>query len=73
MITPTQQVKTPEQVKAKWRAHGQTMAGWAREHGFKPRDVELVINGFSKAKYGKGHTIAVALGIKAAPDDQQAA
>lgn len=73
MITPERNVKTPEQVKAQFAAQGKTMSSWAREHGYKPRDVQLVINGFSKARHGKGHEIAVALGIKASPDQQAAA
>ena len=66
-------MKTPEQVKADFLAHGITISQWARDHNFKPREVSLVLNGQIKARYGKGHTIAVALGIKAAPQQQAAA
>lgn len=72
MITPQQTAKTPEQVKAELLAKGQTISGWAREHNFTPREVTLVINGFTKGRYGKGHEIAVALGIKASQDQQTA-
>lgn len=57
-------VKTPDQIKAEFRAKGMTTSQWARDHGYSPRDVILVINGISKARYGKGHEIAVQLGLK---------
>lgn len=64
-------MKTPEQVKADFLASGITISQWARSKGYKPREVSLVLNGQVKGRYGKGHEIAVALGIKR--DIQQAA
>lgn len=64
-------VKTPEQVKADFEANGITIAGWARKKGYKPREVSNVLNGQIKGRYGKGHDIAVALGLK--PNPEQAA
>lgn len=55
---------TPDQVKARFRAKGQTFSAWAKEHGYSRRDVYLVLNGQSKARWGKGHEIAVKLGLK---------
>ncbi|MGZ8221762.1 MAG: DNA-binding protein [Methylobacter sp.] len=64
----TEQVKTPDQVKAEFTAKGITISQWAREHNWKPREVSLVLNGQVKGNYGKGHDIAVALGLKPAPE-----
>ncbi len=55
---------SPEQVKKKFKAQGITFAHWARENGYRPQEVIRVLNGFSKATYGKGHEIAVKLGMK---------
>ena len=55
---------TPEQVKAKFLREGITFTDWAKENGFSRHAVYLVLNGQNKAKYGKGHAIAVKLGIK---------
>jgi gp16 family phage-associated protein len=56
--------KTPEQVKADFLAAGITISQWARDHGYKPRDVSLVLNGQIKGRFGKGHEIAKKLGLK---------
>ena len=64
-------MKTPEQVKADFLANGVTISQWARDHKFTPRDVSLVLNGQIKGRYGKGHEIAVQLGLKA-PHQQDA-
>lgn len=71
----TTAVKTPDQVKAEFHAAGETITGWARQHGFPPREVILVLNGYYECRRGRAHAIAVALGIKAAPAgaNQQAA
>lgn len=66
-----QNIKTPDQVKADFLAKGITISKWARERNYTPREVSLVLNGQVKGRYGKGHDIAIALGIKAT--DQQAA
>lgn len=57
-------VLTPEEVKARFRERGITFTDWANEHGFPRRAVYLVLNGRSAARYGQGHAIAVALGLK---------
>lgn len=56
---------TPDQLKAKFELEGKTFADWAREHGYTVNEVYRVTNGFAKAKRGKAHEIAVALGLKA--------
>jgi gp16 family phage-associated protein len=57
-------MKTPDQIKAEFLAAGITVSGWARDRGYTPRQVSLVLNGQVKGRYGKGHEIAVALGLK---------
>lgn len=64
---------TPDEVKANLRAEGKTLAQFAAEHGFEASDVYRVIGGSRKGLYGKGHLIAVALGLKAKPKQQTAA
>ena len=56
--------QTPEQVKKRLRQQGKTTAAWAQENGFEPWLVYRVLNGFTKATRGKGHDIAVKLGLK---------
>jgi gp16 family phage-associated protein len=55
---------TPEQLKAQFRSEGKTFSQWAKDNGYNPLDVYRVTNGLTKAKYGKGHEIAVKLGLK---------
>ena len=59
-------IKTPNQVKQDFENKGQTVSAWATERGFAPQDVYKVLNGQAKCKRGKGHAIAVQLGIKPA-------
>lgn len=63
--------KTPEQIKAEFDAKGITISKWARDRGYTPRQVSLVLNGQVKGRYGMAHEIAVKLGLK--PADQAAA
>lgn len=62
---------TPQEVKAKFRAEGKTQVEWAKAHGFKPRHVSLVLSDRTPCIRGELHAIAVALGIKPAPQQQQ--
>jgi gp16 family phage-associated protein len=55
---------TAEQLKNKFRQQGKTFSDWAKEHGYSRRDVYLVLNGQNKARWGRGHEIAVRLGLK---------
>ena len=57
-------MKTREQSLIEIRSRGETVCGWARNHGFSPRLVRAVIYGTVKGKWGESHKIAVALGIK---------
>ena len=58
---------TPDQLKAQFRASGQTFSQWARDHGYRPQQVLRLINGFDKGHRGQAHEIAVALGIEPKP------
>ena len=58
------QIKTPDQVKADFEAIGKTVAAWALQHGYEPQEVYKVLNGQAKCKRGKGHDIAIKLGLK---------
>ena len=55
---------TPEQLKVQFENQGKSFAEWARQNGYTPQEVYRVINGFTKAKRGKAHDIAVKLGLK---------
>ncbi|MBP2844444.1 DNA-binding protein [Dickeya dianthicola] len=58
--------KTPDQVKQQLHQRGVTVTQWAAQNGYPRQAVYRVLNGFVKAKYGKSHEIAVALGLKPA-------
>lgn len=53
-----------QQVKDKFKQQGLTFTAWAKQHGYRVNDVYRVLNGQVKANYGKGHEIAVKLGLK---------
>ncbi len=53
-----------EKLKENFAKEGKTLAAWARENGYKPRDVYLVVGGQNKALYGRGFEIARKLGLK---------
>lgn len=56
---------TPDQVRQRFRTAGVTFTNWAREHGYPRHEVYRVLNGVTKAHYGRAHEIAVKLGLKA--------
>lgn len=55
---------TPDQVRQKFRTAGITFTEWARKHDYPRHEVYRVLNGVSKAHYGRAHEIAVKLGLK---------
>jgi gp16 family phage-associated protein len=57
-------MKTPDQVKKEFLDAGITISQWARDHGYTPRQVSLVLNGQIKGRYGTSHEIAKKLGLK---------
>ncbi len=55
---------TPKQVKDRLERQGKTQKQWAEENGFDATVVNRVLNGSWKGRRGKGHEIAVKLGLK---------
>lgn len=74
-ITCTKAI-TVEQLKANMSREGRTLKQWAIDNGYDTDTVYKVVGGTRKAIFGKGHEIAVRLGIKegsATISDQQRA
>ncbi|AXF86422.1 hypothetical protein DTO96_102176 [Ephemeroptericola cinctiostellae] len=63
--TDQQYAQAREAAKARIISQGKTYEQVADEIGHPRWLVNQVLNGISKAKYGKAHACAVALGIKA--------
>lgn len=59
-----------ERVKHQFHQRGITFTDWAAEHGYPRHEVYRVLNGQAKAKYGRAHEIAVALGLKPSSNNQ---
>lgn len=57
-------LKNKEEVMNELLFNGQSVSGWAREHGFHPSMVRRVINGEVSGRIGASHKIAVMLGMK---------
>ncbi|WP_211452600.1 DNA-binding protein [Collimonas antrihumi] len=55
---------TGDQVKRKLRQQGKTLRQWAQENDFDYILVSRIIRGVQKGNFGKGHEVAVALGMK---------
>jgi gp16 family phage-associated protein len=66
------QLRTPQEVLGEFRARGETVTAWARQHGFQRQSVYGVLTGRIKGFRGEAHRVAVALGIKASPEDSHA-
>lgn len=59
-------IVSAQQLKDDFKRKGLTFTHWAKENGYRVNDVYRVLNGQVKANYGKGHEIAVKLGLKQA-------
>lgn len=66
-------VLTRDQFKQKLIAAGITLKQWSIKNGFSYEMAIRVLNGQSKATFGKSHDCAVAMGIKADPSLNEAA
>jgi len=55
------------QARAAFHERGESIAEWAREHGFSASAVYQVLSGRSLALRGEAHRIAVELGLKRRP------
>jgi len=53
-----------EQVRSRFFYSGESVAGWARTHGFDLQLTYSVLSGRLRARRGKAHEIAIALGLK---------
>jgi gp16 family phage-associated protein len=56
----------PDQLKNKFKREGRSFSQWAKDNGYQYQDVIRVLNGFNKGQRGRGHEIAVKLGLKEA-------
>jgi gp16 family phage-associated protein len=66
-------MKTIEQFMADLAKDGKTVVEWAEEHDFPLWAVYRVTSGGTKGRRGRYHQIMVAMGIKPAGANQQAA
>ena len=59
-------LKTLQQVQEEFQRRGQSVSEWARLHGFNRQLVADILKGDPrrKCRIGKGHRIAVLLGLK---------
>ncbi len=55
---------TPEKLKTKFRNEGRTFKEFATKNGYPYHEVIRVLNGINKGHRGRGHDIAVKLGLK---------
>lgn len=56
--------RTPQEVRDDFARKGQSIASWAKKHGFSVATTSQVLTGHNKATRGQGHKIAVTLGLK---------
>jgi gp16 family phage-associated protein len=68
MSSTKQTVLSGDEVKARFRAKGISIAEWARDNGYNKDRVYRILNGFEACTRGKSHEIAVKLGLKADPE-----
>ena len=57
-------LRTIDEVRQDFSRKGISIANWAKDNDFSPRDVYDVLNRRTKGAYGISHDIAVLLGIK---------
>lgn len=57
-------MKSAEQALADLEQQGVSVAEWARQHGFSLSTVNNVLKGKTAGRFGVGHRIKVALGMK---------
>lgn len=64
-------MQTLDQVRELFEINGESIAQWARRRGFSPALVYRVLRGETTAMRGKTHEIAIALGVKRAPTEDE--
>lgn len=57
-------IRTSQEVRDEFIYKGISMASWAKKNGFDTATVSQVLSGKNLANRGKGHAIAVLLGLK---------
>lgn len=57
-------IRTPQEVRNEFIRKGVSIASWARLNGFDKGTVSQVLSGCNTATRGRGHKIAVLLGLK---------
>jgi len=62
-------LRTAREARNWFNDEGISMTDWAREHGFPRQAVYAVLSGKSRCTRGRGHRIAVALGMKRSTTD----
>lgn len=60
-----------DHIRDLFEINGESIAHWSRCHGFSPALVYRVLRGEATAKRGQTHAIAIALGIKRAPTEDE--
>lgn len=62
-------LRTPTEVLSHFRATGTSVAGWCRANGFSRSVVNALLHKGAPGLRGQSHKAAVALGLKAAPEE----
>ncbi len=57
-------MRTPDDVKKDLQIRGLSIAKWAKDNGFSPRQVYQVLSAKHKPTHGQSHAISVKLGLK---------
>jgi gp16 family phage-associated protein len=60
--------RTREEAKQWLERHGVSVLEWSRANGFDPQTVYALLSGQTSGKRGQAYRVAVALGIKEAPE-----
>jgi gp16 family phage-associated protein len=63
-LSKAKRLRSLKEVRAAFNREGKSVTGWAREHGFTPALVFMVLGGKRPCLRGQSHRIAVKLGIK---------
>lgn len=66
-----EQLRSAQEARRWFYEAGVSMTDWAREYGFPRQAVYAVLSGRSRCVRGRGHRIAVALGMKRSADATQ--
>ena len=64
-------MKENVRIRDLFETNGESIARWSRRHGFSPALVYRVLRGEATAKRGQTHAIAVALGVKRPPTEDE--